>query len=231
MHQPQRDQLIEQLYEPAVVRAFAASVSADLVAALRSEERAASQAMVANRQAEFATGRACARSAMAQFGIDGAIPRRDDGSPQWPRGVTGSISHTRGFCVAVASTGHHCVGIDVEEVDRMTTNIERRILVDVERALLDDLDDAARKRRVATIFASKESFYKAHYELEPRYLGFDAVAVTIEDSTVRFAPASGAVDAAVLGRSTGQFRFDAGRVIVGVAIDTAVSGRPLPSSG
>lgn len=230
MNQPGRAYLIEQLYDPAVVRAFSAPVAAELIAALRPDERHAIATMVPTRQAEFATARACAHLAMAEFGIEGAVLRRDGGAPQWPSGVTGSISHTRGFCVAVATTGAHSIGIDVEEVDRMTLNIERRILVDAERSLLDALDDLDRRRRVATIFAAKEAFYKAHYEVDPRYLGFDAVAVTVEDSIVRFAPASGDVDTAIIESTTGRFRYESGRVLVGVAIATTGSGGPLPSS-
>ena len=229
MHQPTRDDQIEALFAPVSVRSFSATVSPELIGQLRAEERAVIAPMAAARQAEFATARACARAALAGFGVDAAIPRREGGSPEWPSGMAGSISHTRGFCVAVASNGHHTLGIDVEEIERMKPAVERRILVDLERLALGHLNDDDRRQRVATIFAAKEAFYKAHYEVEARYLGFDAVVVTVDNSRVSFGPSSGAVSASMLDQCRGKARVDQGRVIVGVAIDTAALAGPLPS--
>jgi hypothetical protein len=61
------------------------------------------QAAVAKRRAEFAAGRVCARSALAELGAPLApLGVRPDRSPDWPAGLTGSITHTQGFCGAVA---------------------------------------------------------------------------------------------------------------------------------
>jgi len=185
--------------------------------------------MVDARQAEFATARACARTSLADLGIHAAIPRRDGGSPQWPPGTIGSISHTRGYCLAVGSTDAVSIGVDVEEVSRMKPAVERRILIDAERQVGVGLDDRARQRFVATGFAAKEAFYKAHYEVDARYLGFDAVHVTVADQQVAFGPASGDVDERVLAGTTGRFLIEQGRVIVGVTIDLSTAGTPLPS--
>lgn len=230
MDGPGRSPEIEALYGTVAVRAYAASVSAACIDELHPDERAAIEAMIASRQAEFATARACARSALADLGVIAPVCRGTGGEPVWPQGVTGSISHTRGFCVAVATADPQSVGIDVEEVDRMSAAVERRVLVDAERAELDGLDETARRARVATIFAAKEAFYKAHYTLDPRYLGFDAVTVSVEDTMVRFGPASGAVDAGLLTVASGRVGFDTGRVLAGVTIGATASDRPLPSS-
>jgi len=186
--------------------------------------------MASARQAEFATARACARAAMAALGVEGPVLRRDGGSPQWPDGITGSISHTRGFCVSVSSRDDVAVGIDAEQVARIRPAVEKRILGDVERSALTGLDADTRQVVVATIFAAKEAFYKAHYEVDARYLGFDAVRVNLDDAgAVSFSPDSGAVDDAVLARARGRIHLDVGRVIVGVTIDTSDFAVPLPS--
>jgi len=216
---PTRNSQIESLFAPSAVRAFSCDVDAALIQQLRTEERPSLGPMAAARQAEFATARACARAALADLGVDAAVPKRDGGSPLWPTGMAGSISHTRGFCVAVATEGTVTVGIDVEEISRMKQSVERRILVDTERAALAGLSNEERRRLVAAIFASKEAFYKAHYEVEPRYLGFDAVEVSISDDRVSFAPSSGAVAADVLERTVGRLMVDRGRMFAGVTID------------
>lgn len=216
---PTRDQQVEALFPLSSIRAFSCEVDASLIPQLRPEELPPIEPMAAARRAEFATARACARAALADLGVDAGIPRRDGGAPEWPTGMAGSISHTRGFCVAVAATGGISVGIDVEEVARMKLAVERRILVDAERRELHNLGPALRRRQVASIFASKEAFYKAHYEVEPRYLGFDAVEVDITDGRVSFLPSSGAVSPELLLRTSGRLLVDRGRVFAGVTID------------
>jgi len=229
MGRPIQDRQIEDLFAPHRVRSFTCQASDELVAELRADERAALAPMIATRQAEFATARACARSALAALGVDASIPRLEGGAPQWPVGITGSISHTRGFCAAVASPGRHAIGLDVEEFARMKPAVERRILIDAEQRELADLSDEQRRLRVCTIFAAKEAFYKAHYEIDPRYLGFDVVKVTVSSDRVIFAPASHEVDRRLLARTSGRFLVDQGRVVVGVSISTTDGTSPLPS--
>ena len=50
---------------------------------------------VPRRRVEFATGRLCARRAMAALGhARVSIPRAQDRVPIWPDGIVGSITHT-----------------------------------------------------------------------------------------------------------------------------------------
>ena len=226
---PQQNDDVQALFAPLDVRAFTSPVNADLIGALHDDESVSIGPMAAARQAEFATARACARAAMADLGVEAAVPRRTGGAPRWPDGMAGSISHTRGFCVAVASRQAHAIGIDVEQIARMKPAVERRVLIGGERALVETLADAERQRHVATIFAAKEAFYKAHYEVDARYLGFDAVHVHVVDGRVRFDVASGEVASDLLAVTTGRFRIDHGRVTVGVAINASTTPSALPS--
>ncbi len=229
MQHPTRDSLTEELFAPVAVRAYASPVEPGLIDTLRAEEVGATVAMTGARQAEFATARACARAALADLGIDASIPKRDGGSPAWPSGMAGSISHTRGFCLAVASRHGHVIGIDVEEIGRMSSGIERRILVDTERDDLHGLDEAGRQQQVATVFAAKEAFYKAHYELNARYLGFDVITVRVGETSLSFEGSSGDVGSEIIDRTAGRARVHDGRVIVGVSIDTVGLSARLPS--
>lgn len=230
MSTPRRAVEIEALFDTANARAFSCQVTPDLIDQLLDEERVALAPMVAARRAEFATARACARAAMAALGIEGPIPRRNGGSPQWPDGVAGSISHTRGYCLGVSTLEPVSIGIDAEEIARIRPAVERRILGDAECSRLVGLDDDDRQRTVATIFAAKEAFYKAHYEVDARYLGFDAVTVDFDgDGCVNFVPDSGAVGELVLKRASGRVLVDAGRVVVGVTIDRSDFAAALPS--
>src|ERR1700730_18709662 len=56
---------------------------------------------VPKRIAEFAAGRACARAALAEFGVrEFALRAAPDRQPLWPEGFIGSIAHTAGLRAA-----------------------------------------------------------------------------------------------------------------------------------
>src|SRR4029079_7138576 len=81
------------------------------------EETEAVVRAVEKRRREFFAGRFYARAAMAQLGMNpipiAVLPSR---APDWPRGLTGSISHSEDVCVAVvaAHSAFAGVGIDIE---------------------------------------------------------------------------------------------------------------------
>ena len=86
----------------AAVEAFGDDPAAELFP----QEWAAIARATESRRREFATGRACARAAMARLGLPAvAVLPGPRGAPQWPEGVAGSITHCAGYrAAAVALT-------------------------------------------------------------------------------------------------------------------------------
>ena len=168
-------------------------------ASLLAEEQKATSEMAPRRVDEFASARAAARAALVAVApaAVAAIPRGPQRQPLWPTGITGAITHTRGHCLAAValrsspenSSGDFVIGLDAEERDRVSARVARRILVDAEHERLAVIVDAdERQRLVAATFGLKEAFYKAHHQLEPRYLGFDVIEVQIDgDGNASFA--------------------------------------------
>ena len=75
-----------------------------------------------NREQEYTLGRYCAKQAMNNIGIDyNEVQSSSYGFPIWPKGIVGSISHSKGTCLsAVAkSKDFEAIGIDVEQFNRM----------------------------------------------------------------------------------------------------------------
>ncbi len=70
------------------------------------------------RRAEFLAGRHAAKLALERLGQRAPVGRNLDGTPAWPSGVTGSISHGGGIaCAAVApQRNYQSLGIDVERI-------------------------------------------------------------------------------------------------------------------
>jgi 4'-phosphopantetheinyl transferase EntD len=219
-----RSGALAALFPPGVV-AFERREPGDL-ADLLPAEAACCAGFAPKRAAEFAAGRACAHAALAALGRpDAPLVARADRSPDWPAGVVGSISHTSGFCVAVAAPGTAFagIGIDVEIVDRIAPELWEQVFVARERERFAALPEAARSRAASIAFCAKEAFYKCQYAVTQAWVDFQDAGVDIDaaqdDSGGFVIRAAGSNPAT---RTTlplsGRFRIEAGLVAAAVAI-------------
>lgn len=150
------------------------------------------------RLQEFAAGRACARAALAHFGVHGfALRAADDRQPLWPAGYVGSITHTTGLCAAAvaARTDILALGLDSERVGAPTPDIWSTICREEELAWVASLAADERPAAVTLLFSAKEAFYKCQYPLVTEWLDFHDLRIEVPD----------------WGESTGVFRTHAMR--------------------
>ena len=94
-----------------------------------------------NRDREFLLGRYCASKALGLIGYDnGVVGQNQDGSPIWPEGTIGSITHSKGFAVAVATSSkeYQSLGIDLEQMDRLKPRSIARIVHELEQDSIKD---------------------------------------------------------------------------------------------
>lgn len=215
---------LTELFRPHHVAAAFAEIDECYIEGLLRDELVGTEAMVPGRFAEFATGRACARFALQAIeATELSVPREGQRVPIWPRGVTGSITHTNGgWCAAVAARvgSVAAIGIDAEEVRRVRPKIASRILTKVERDAIADASPADQQLATAIAFSAKEAFYKAHYQLDPRFIGFDVVSVErLDEEQLRFWPESNEVSAMVVARTSGRISLAEGRVLSAVVIE------------
>jgi 4'-phosphopantetheinyl transferase EntD len=119
---------------------------------------------VASRKAEFATGRACARAALAKAGHGArAIPAAPSGAPIWPAGLVGSITHCDGFRGAAVGPSRALagLGIDAEPNRPLPEGLIADIASPAERRSLPG--PSAARRGIAwdrLLFSAKEAVYK-----------------------------------------------------------------------
>jgi enterobactin synthetase component D len=112
------------------------------------------------RIGEFLAGRACAGLCLRDAGMEGEVGRSGR-APLWPLGVSGSIAHSNGLAMAVASTQWASVGLDCE------TLVERGRAQRLAPRVLSSADAHAKPRgwtleRYFTLaFSAKEAAYKA----------------------------------------------------------------------
>ncbi len=133
---------------------------------------------VPKRLSEFLAGRILARAALERLQHAGApITIGDWGSPVWPAGICGSISHSQGKCACLVIAGDDkLVGIDIE---RIPTGASLQ-------AILQEALNAEERNRVlrqatfdagtlaTLIFSAEETLYKALHPVVLEFFGFDA---------------------------------------------------------
>jgi 4'-phosphopantetheinyl transferase EntD len=166
------------------------------------EEAAHVGRAVHKRIEEFAAGRACARRALAEFGVVGyALEVGSARQPCWPDGFVGSITHTAGYCAAAVAPDITVrgLGIDCENLGDVHAGLWPSICTDAEIDWIRSLPDADRGVAAAIIFSAKEAFYKCQYPTTREPLGFHDVRVE--------AGAWQEAAAGHTGRAGGEFRL------------------------
>ncbi|MEZ5560456.1 MAG: 4'-phosphopantetheinyl transferase superfamily protein [Pseudomonadales bacterium] len=157
----------------------------DCGAQLLAAERQAIERAVPKRINEFATGRVLARRAMALLGLPaGAIGRDTSRRPLWPEGCTGSITHADDLVVAAVARANTCasLGIDLEQADRVTPALHRKLLTASELQRVEQED----ARFPALVFSAKEAGYKAVNPLVGKFIGFMEAEVDADWAAGRF---------------------------------------------
>jgi 4'-phosphopantetheinyl transferase EntD len=190
---------------------------------LLSEERRVVQHVERKRLRDYAAGRLCVRAALRELGIEGfALLPGADRQPLWPHAITGSITHTEGYCIAAVAHSSHVrsLGVDCEVVEAVHEELWPRICCPQELDWLARQPADQRHGLAALFFAAKESFYKCQYPLTREWLGFhDVMIELLADGELVVRPQrSIGLEAQVSGPLRGAFRFHGRWVTAGIAI-------------
>jgi 4'-phosphopantetheinyl transferase EntD len=185
--------MIERILPPG--RAVAAELFGDESIDLFPEEQAAIARAADKRRREFTSVRACARRALAQLGQPAApLVPGERGAPQWPAGITGSMTHCDGYrgCVLARTSDLASVGLDAEPNLALPDGVQDTVALPAEQ---DHVAQLARDRPAVCwdrlLFCAKESVYKAWYPLTRQWLGF-------EEAEITFLPDEGMFNARIL---------------------------------
>lgn len=140
------------------------------------------------RVKSFSTGRICARKALENLNIKNyPIVRSEKGMPIWPKGVSGSISHTKKHCVAVAAncTAGMQIGFDLEETGRLKERLWPLTLNEEEILGIESnaCNREEREKWATVIFSAKEAFYKAQYPITYTWIGFKDVGIKLNSDS------------------------------------------------
>jgi enterobactin synthetase component D len=139
------------------------------------------------RRVTFALGRAAARDALAELGLDGvAIGRGAGGEPLWPDGVVGAITHSGDLAIAIVGrqTDYAGLGIDVEQQSPgLSARAARLVCTPLEFGWVDEVPSLNRR---TMLFSAKEAVFKALFPIERVWLGFGDAELTWHADRCKF---------------------------------------------
>jgi 4'-phosphopantetheinyl transferase EntD len=140
-------------------------------------------AMSEKRKMEFIAGRLAARRALHKVkSTCTEVKKGLDGVPIWPKGYVGSISHSSGFAVAVASSADTTVGIgiDLEASREVSSDLWGEIFTQDEIAFIRK--DVGNQNSVVAgaMFCVKEAFFKFQFPLTGAWVDFKDATVTLD---------------------------------------------------
>ena len=152
----------------------------DIAPPLLPEERQHVINAVPKRVREFRAGRACARAALQQLGIERfAVHAGSQREPIWPPGVVGSITHTLGYAAAAVgrTSSVRAVGIDAERSTVVERSLWNEIATGSELERLAALAEPAATVAASVLFSAKEAFYKCQFPLTGEWLDFHDIRI------------------------------------------------------
>ena len=213
--------LIVGLLPPAVAAAESTDLPPADAPGLFPAEEAALRTAGPRRRAEFAAGRSCARAALARLGVPaGPILPGPAGQPQWPPGVTGSITHCAGYqaCAVARTADVTAIGIDAEPDAGLPAGLIDKVATGPERAWI--ARQAATRPTVSwdrLLFSAKEAACKLWYPLTGRWPGPHDAAIGLATTgtfTVCMDPAAG--DCCLAARMTGRWLAVGGLIVTAI---------------
>jgi 4'-phosphopantetheinyl transferase EntD len=206
--------------------------------ALFPEEEAMVARAVERRRQEYATGRHCARQALAALGFPPVpVLTGSKREPVWPSGVVGSITHCAGYRAAAVARTHEVtsLGIDAEPHEPLPNGVLRMVALPAERERLGRLDhDGAGQCWDRVLFSAKESVYKAWFPIARRWLGFTDADIVIDPASAGFT-ATLLVPGPRYGQGTleslrGRFAVARGLIVTAVTLSPAGGAAENPSA-
>ncbi|MFL6578407.1 MAG: 4'-phosphopantetheinyl transferase, partial [Povalibacter sp.] len=95
--------------------------------------------------------------------------------------VTGSITHTAGFCGVVIAerVRFKSIGLDTESATAVDTDILHHVCTPQEAEWIEALPLQDRQRASSLIFSAKEAFFKCQFPITGRWVGFEEVAIRV----------------------------------------------------
>ncbi len=131
------------------------------------------------RKAEFIAGRYCALKILNSIGIiSNDIFSNEDGTPNWPPDILGSITHTKNYVSVSISNNSKLLGLgrDSEFVFPKTINKEVGFTI-VTKDEWNYSKGFTKEEFNTFVYSAKESLFKALYPITKTFIDFNEVKI------------------------------------------------------
>ncbi|MEX0276197.1 MAG: 4'-phosphopantetheinyl transferase [Ruegeria sp.] len=132
---------------------------------------------VVKRRAEFLAGRSLAQAALTVLGkVPEPVSIGPNREPVWPKGIVGSITHSKGRCaVCLSDRIELLIGLDIEDVagGPALDSIFHVALSSDEADLIRQQSVMPQETLATLVFSAKETLFKALFPAVGRFFGFD----------------------------------------------------------
>jgi 4'-phosphopantetheinyl transferase EntD len=115
------------------------------------------------RLLQFCSGRALARRLLQILGGSAcSVARKNNGAPLWPKGFTGSLSHSGELVGAIVGRSADCfgLGLDIERPGRIDSSLWPLLFTPTEQVFLAGQSPAEQDFLATAFFSIKEAFLK-----------------------------------------------------------------------
>ncbi len=164
----------------------------------------------------FVSGRRCVRALQKQLDLPAFELPSGVFGPIWPKGLVGSISHSRELAAATILRDAVGVGIDIECQRRLKVDAVGRVATKEEYSRYSVVPDFD----WTLLFSAKESVFKAFSPLAKRYIGFQEVELLLNVATQSFTLRylGSTIDKGLIEKTEGHWSSLAGHVITVVMV-------------
>ena len=180
---------------------------------------------VPRRRLEFATGRDCARRAMAALGHAKALYTYGDKTVcrSGRTDLVGSITHTDAWAAAAVARrdqGFVAIGIDLEPADALPPDLWASVCTPEEQAKLTVIRGMTPGLAARLVFCMKEAAFKCQYPLSGAMLEFADLAIDVDAEAGTFAATyqKAVPPFDVHDRLVGRFAISAGHIASAVVV-------------
>ena len=150
------------------------------------------QRSAVKRKAEFLAGRLAALYHIQHCfdACDGYVAIGQDRSPVWPKGIIGSLSHTRheAVCLLGRQSDIALLGVDIEDrMSSQTIDDIKNMVVSGREEQLCSASFFALNDVIAIVFSAKESLFKSLYPKVLAYFDFfsaEMISINIHEQSL-----------------------------------------------
>ncbi|RUT24826.1 hypothetical protein C0V97_13920 [Asaia sp. W19] len=110
------------------------------------------------------------------------------GAPVWPRGLVGTITHSRKMALAAGASArdYENIGIDTEIVGHIEDGILDLLFSKREIEFVESLPYPEQEKVKTALFCSKEAFFKAKTAMQKSFNSPNEIEIDVDISTKTF---------------------------------------------